>query len=108
MMTWVDIKMFHGLVLLSTRVQYPVFGGFVFFLTMPAIYCIVYLRYGIHKLINTDVNQVVDNDTELGGSVDSIKGGEALQRDLDEWERWAATDCRNFNKNMCQTLLLGI
>lgn len=56
------------------------------FLTMPAIYCIVHLRCGIHKLINTVVNQVVDNDTELGGSVDSIKGGEASQRDLDKWE----------------------
>lgn len=34
------------------------------------------------------------DDTKLGGAVDSIKGGEGLQRDVDKTESWTITNCQ--------------
>ncbi|KAJ7396806.1 hypothetical protein BTVI_141270 [Pitangus sulphuratus] len=38
------------------------------------------------------------DDTKLGGAVDSLKGREALQRDLNEVEAWARPNHMKFNK----------
>ncbi|TRZ09452.1 hypothetical protein HGM15179_017654 [Zosterops borbonicus] len=47
------------------------------------------------------------DDTELGESVDSLEGREALQRDIDKLEDRAITSCMKFNKGKCQILHLG-
>ncbi|GAB0204497.1 mitochondrial enolase superfamily member 1 [Grus japonensis] len=48
------------------------------------------------------------DDTKLGGAVDSVKGGEALQRDLDRLENWATTNRMRYNKGgKWQILHLG-
>lgn len=46
-----------------------------------------------------------DGDTKLGGAVDFLRGGEALQRDLDKLEGWAIPNCMKCNK--CWILHLG-
>ncbi|KAJ7412350.1 rna-directed dna polymerase from mobile element jockey-like [Pitangus sulphuratus] len=47
------------------------------------------------------------DDTKLGGAVDSLKGREALQKDLNKSEDWAITNHRKFSKGKCQILHLG-
>ncbi|GAB0189020.1 centromere protein C [Grus japonensis] len=47
------------------------------------------------------------DDTKLGGAVDSVEGGEALQRHLDRLENWAITNRMRFNKGRCWILHLG-
>ncbi|KAJ7395658.1 hypothetical protein BTVI_153010 [Pitangus sulphuratus] len=47
------------------------------------------------------------NNTKLGGAVNSLKGREALQRDLNKSERWVITNHMTFNKGKCWILDLG-
>ncbi|KAJ7419806.1 rna-directed dna polymerase from mobile element jockey-like [Willisornis vidua] len=45
--------------------------------------------------------------TKLGGAVDSFKGREALQRDLDKLGYWAVANYMKFNKGKYWILRLG-
>jgi len=47
------------------------------------------------------------DNTQLRGAVDSLKGREALQRDLDRLESWVITNCIKFNKSKHRFLHLG-
>ncbi|KAK4816397.1 hypothetical protein QYF61_016714 [Mycteria americana] len=48
------------------------------------------------------LDQVFD-DTYLGGAVDSFKGQDGLQRDLDRLEHWGIVNGMKFNKNKCDS-----
>ncbi|TRZ07214.1 hypothetical protein HGM15179_019894, partial [Zosterops borbonicus] len=51
------------------------------------------LNKGLERILSK-----VADDTKLGGAIDSFKGREALQRDLDKLEGWAIANHMKINK----------
>ncbi|PKU41243.1 rna-directed dna polymerase from mobile element jockey-like [Limosa lapponica baueri] len=47
------------------------------------------------------------DDTKWAGSADSLKGQEALQRDVDGSEHWATSNAMKCNQNKCRIPPLG-
>ncbi|GAB0190793.1 mitochondrial enolase superfamily member 1 [Grus japonensis] len=76
---------------------------------VPQVFILVLFNVFINDLdvgLEGVVSEFAD-DTKLGGAVDSVKGGEALQRDLDRLGNWAITNRMRFNKRKCWILYLG-
>ncbi|PKU30852.1 rna-directed dna polymerase from mobile element jockey-like [Limosa lapponica baueri] len=47
------------------------------------------------------------NDTKLCGVVNTLEGGDAIQRDLGRLEKWACANLMKFNQAKCRVLHLG-
>ncbi|KAF4795927.1 hypothetical protein TURU_088879 [Turdus rufiventris] len=57
------------------------------------------------SVIKGTLSEFTDNIT-LCGVVEKVKGRDAIQRNLDRFERWTNKNLMKFNKMMCKVLYL--
>jgi len=53
------------------------------------------------------MTKIPSDDTKLSGVVDTPKGQDGIQRDVDKLERWACVNLRTFKEAKCKVLHLG-
>lgn len=66
---------------------------------------LIFLQEYSYNIIINDLDTALEgiprkfaDNTKLGGTVDSLKGRDALQRDLEKLGSWAITKQKKFNK----------
>ncbi|GAB0180625.1 mitochondrial enolase superfamily member 1 [Grus japonensis] len=86
----------HGFNGWSTRGRYWVLG--------PALFNTFVSN--MDSGIECTLSKLAD-DTKLCGVLDTLKGRDAIQRDLDRLERWACANLVKFNEAKCKVLHMG-